>query len=363
MVAVVGLVAGAAVLRADDDDKAAKLPWNPFAEATAGDWTACKVRGLDGSVVAAATWTIAKVEGEKVTVQRVTTKEADGETESADFTFSTKEAPTIEKYLELHGPRGVRPKAAVERTKVETPCGEGEKLSFAFTASLKASVVVARTVKGTGLVSTSVDAGRGSSALETVGHGSKDKTIWGELPAKKAPLDAEAKKKIEVAREVLKALKVGCLMYETDHGFFPRRATAVDEKTLLLNDNAALYAALRNRRTVELGGGVNSPYIEWKPEAVGHAKGESATPLGADEAEQLGNADFQKKHGPSTKTALVLLDPWKNPWVYREWASVPAKLKENQKEAHDKNRFDVYSFGPNGKDEKGEGDDIASWSR
>lgn len=50
------------------------------------------------------------------------------------------------------------------------------------------------------------------------------------------------------------------------------------------------------------------------------------------------------------------LDAWGNPIQYQNNATDPPP-----KSLHNKNRFDIYSFGPNGKDEKGGGDDINNW--
>lgn len=50
-------------------------------------------------------------------------------------------------------------------------------------------------------------------------------------------------------------------------------------------------------------------------------------------------------------------DPWGHPWVYVNTTDGSAPEGWSQFEA-----YSVYSFGPNGKDEKGEGDDVASWT-
>jgi general secretion pathway protein G len=44
-----------------------------------------------------------------------------------------------------------------------------------------------------------------------------------------------------------------------------------------------------------------------------------------------------------------LLDPWGNPYVY------------TQPGTHNLRSYDLYSFGPNGTDEQGVGDDIHNW--
>ena len=85
--------------------------------------------------------------------------------------------------------------------------------------------------------------------------------------------------------------------------------------------------------------------------------------------------------------ALCFLDPWGNPYVYVEWASVPQPIKDSiagtdttgpvsfspnfggtggsavYLHPHDPSKFDIYSFGPNGVNEGGQGDDVTSWSQ
>ena len=53
-----------------------------------------------------------------------------------------------------------------------------------------------------------------------------------------------------------------------------------------------------------------------------------------------------------------VLDPWGHPFVY---------INNTDKSApkgwtpHRKNSFDLYSFGPDGKDDQGKGDDVHNW--
>lgn len=55
-----------------------------------------------------------------------------------------------------------------------------------------------------------------------------------------------------------------------------------------------------------------------------------------------------------------VVDPWDRPFVYRNnQANFPKN--QNDPDAHNKQGFDLYSFGPNGVDEKGEGDDVTNW--
>jgi hypothetical protein len=54
------------------------------------------------------------------------------------------------------------------------------------------------------------------------------------------------------------------------------------------------------------------------------------------------------------------VDPWGRPFVYRNnHENFPGN--QGDPDAHNKQRFDIYSFGPNGVDEKGAGDDVNNW--
>ena len=57
-----------------------------------------------------------------------------------------------------------------------------------------------------------------------------------------------------------------------------------------------------------------------------------------------------------------LLDSWGNPFVYRNHLKDWPKNKDD-KRAHNKQGADIYSFGPDGKDDGGEGDDIVNWKK
>jgi len=103
--------------------------------------------------------------------------------------------------------------------------------------------------------------------------------------------------------------------------------------------------------------------------------------IAPEDFDKLNDAAFQAANVPGTgaQQAFTLLDPWGNPYVYVEWASVPQNTKDAATQnitsntgvtggethalrPHDPSKFDIYSFGPNGINEGGEGDDIASWT-
>jgi prepilin-type N-terminal cleavage/methylation domain-containing protein len=212
---------------------------------------------------------------------------------------------------------------------------------------------------------------------------------------------ARRRTKVALAKNNIAPLKAALQMYETDTGKYPRRTYA--SGTAFANDITFVYAALRNRRTAAAGGGPNSPYLDWKPEQVGFADFSTVSdanfgnvtnnpgsdgfpridPVDPTIADQLNTMTYQASpYNPTGTKACTFLDPWGNPFVYREWASVPTATKDgfltsptsrssntggstnteaHPDRPHDVSKFDIYSFGPNGVNEWGEGDDVTSW--
>lgn len=227
---------------------------------------------------------------------------------------------------------------------------------------------------------------------------------------------AKTKTQVGVAKSQIKAIQAALSMYEGDHGKFPRHTarptgTAAPAATheCWNDDAAALYMALRNRPTVELGGGQNSPYLDWKAEATGiipranlavgytNADGSmssGAQPLPPDKIEEVNKATFQQLYKKTATQYLVLLDPWGNPYHYREWGSIRQSIKDaymNNPSAtrtitapaggvqsgsapipgpvtdnmHSPETYDIWSNGPNGVNEWGApgSDDVTSWGQ
>jgi prepilin-type N-terminal cleavage/methylation domain-containing protein len=220
---------------------------------------------------------------------------------------------------------------------------------------------------------------------------------------------------ITIASAHINAIKAALAAYETDMGRYPRLSpipTAVGGD--FPDDAPGLYAALRN--LPGRGGGPNSPYLQdWKIEDVGIYLRGVCTPEGAVKEDQMGqnsadafqfaarlsptDADamntmaFQDTHNPGIGGGdpLVLLDPWGNPYHYREWGSVRKSVKhgittdatdpipydegnpgdpvfvpppgEKTIRARSPETFDIWSNGPNGVNENGhpESDDVTSW--
>lgn len=225
---------------------------------------------------------------------------------------------------------------------------------------------------------------------------------------------AKTKTQIGVAKSQIKAIQAALSMYEGDHGRFPRHTarptgTGLSGSEPCWNDDApALYMALCNRPTQELGGGQNSPYLDWKPDAVGivqksnlafNASGgmsSNTVPVPPSDHEKIKTAPFQQQYKKTQSEHLVLLDPWGSPYHYREWGSIRQSLKDSfmnnpssgaQRQIvvppggvqsgqapitanpidgiHNPETYDIWSNGPNGVNEWGApgSDDVTSWGQ
>lgn len=219
-----------------------------------------------------------------------------------------------------------------------------------------------------------------------------------------------------VAKSQIQAIKSALAMYESDHGKFPRRlartgvaAGTASGTNAWADDAPALYIALRNKPTRALGGGQNSPYLEWKADAVGIVEvarfsdpqmhNNAVTAAGvekipANEVDRLNDPVYQQSFvPPGAPRNLAFLDPWGNPYHYREWRSCKQSEKDTaissggftrvpvappadaatgppvvggtiKDQIHAPDRYDIWSNGPNGVNEYGftGSDDVTSWS-
>lgn len=214
-----------------------------------------------------------------------------------------------------------------------------------------------------------------------------------------AVLKAREHAQVALARTQISHLKGALAMYLADTGHLPRRPGApVAGDSLFKNDIAYLYAALMNNRSLKVGGGPNSNYLDRTPEGIAHATAADIdnnafmsvnpadtrgalwlTPLPSDERDSVNDTSFQLGNLPGSASELVLVDPWGNPYVYREWASVPNAMKDGLTvkrsyqvlstggiettidRPHDPSGCDIFSIGPNGVLQYGADDDICSW--
>ncbi len=159
---------------ASGEDRKDLAPFDPFAEAAVGDWEVLLVKSGDKERYEE--WTVTLVEDEKVTVRLGSGADA------RDLTFSRKTAPSIGELfpgntfsgalLEVKWGAATLPLSGEEfrcqKARFRAPSGESKADGILY---------IAKTVKGAGVVSRSLDPGEKAGL---VGHGTKDKTIWGK---------------------------------------------------------------------------------------------------------------------------------------------------------------------------------------
>jgi hypothetical protein len=110
--------------------------------------------------------------------------------------------------------------------------------------------------------------------------------------------------------------------------------------------------------------------------------GEAVSP---DDYNNIDTTAFQDTYAPPAAKQICFTDPWGNPYVYNEWASIPTPVKDALANSvqissdlvgggtgggethilhpHDPSKFDIYCFGANGVNEGGDGDDVTSWAQ
>ncbi|TET34239.1 MAG: prepilin-type N-terminal cleavage/methylation domain-containing protein [Planctomycetota bacterium] len=122
------------------------------------------------------------------------------------------------------------------------------------------------------------------------------------------------------------------------------------------------------------------------------ASKESGAPYHIPPEKDIRNSDkdkipksFDNDRGVETKDAYEVVDPWGNPYVYvhhrdydtsgskkhkytyRAWDGKLVKIKPGRskvtKSFHNIMKYMIWSFGPDRKNDNGEGDDICNWSK
>lgn len=196
----------------------------------------------------------------------------------------------------------------------------------------------------------------------------------------------------------LRMLESALSMYDSDTRRLPRLAPRT-APGVFRDDGPALTAALHNAPLESLGGGPSTPYLRGtirlgivvdrtrlEPDTMGLDGALGVVALSEADMQRAATAEFQAAHGPRSTEPLVFIDPWGAPYHYREWASVPSAVTTPlaqdpvlragfalppgsgedppvQGPVADTpyGRFQLWSNGPNGINEFGAGDDIASW--
>ncbi|MBX3468803.1 MAG: prepilin-type N-terminal cleavage/methylation domain-containing protein [Planctomycetes bacterium] len=224
--------------------------------------------------------------------------------------------------------------------------------------------------------------------------------IVGLLFAFLLPALGQARKRSARARCWAEVERLGLALasYEADTRLLPRLAPR-SGPGLFFDDAPALCAALLHAPAASTGGGPGGPYVTWsiplgrvvdrsrlEPATMGTDGETGVVALGPADLQRARFADFQAQHGPRAAEPLVLLSPWGNPYHYREWASVPSATREALERDPParvgfslppgscddppvagpvldapRGRYQLWSNGPNGINEFGEGDDVASW--
>jgi hypothetical protein len=156
------------------EDRKDLAPFDPFAEAAVGDWEVLCVKSGDKERYEE--WTVTLVEDEKVTVRLGSGADA------RDLIFSRKTAPSLAELfpgntfsgapIEVKWGAATLPLSGEEfrcqKARFRAPSGESKTDGILY---------IAKTVKCAGVVSRSLDPGE---KAELVGHGTKDKTVWGK---------------------------------------------------------------------------------------------------------------------------------------------------------------------------------------
>lgn len=153
----------------------------------------------------------------------------------------------------------------------------------------------------------------------------------------KAAAEAQARTDIETIQTGLKA-------YESDTGTYPGWNVDPDPDT---NSFPDVFERLCGEKPPEGRGGRNAPYAELKIDKL--------VVEDPDEPSGWRTATKDERYEPDVEK--FYMDPWENPYVYREW---------NSKEAREdyminRDSFDLYSIGPNEIDQSKYGDVGEEW--
>jgi prepilin-type N-terminal cleavage/methylation domain-containing protein len=150
-----------------------------------------------------------------------------------------------------------------------------------------------------------------------------------------ALLQIRVKVKRDLAIAQIQALANGLASYHADRRRYPRLAPETGTHDAILVDDApALFEALMDRRQRYLVG--------WETSYVGlildRTRLDAAT-MGQDgvtgarllepgERQQLGQLTFRANHDARSTEPLVFMDPFGNPYHYREWDRIAKSVKQ-----------------------------------
>lgn len=179
--------------------------------------------------------------------------------------------------------------------------------------------------------------------------------LSGALAGRARAQDGSLRTRAQVAqaKSSIASLTMAVTSHYSKTGRFPGAGAgaAKDDPPMLFR---ALYVG-----DPKQGGDGTGELADWPTEDIGlwtgawKAAGEEYER--ADEPDVLGD--------PNEWKPMVFLDPWGRPFHYVEWESLPPAERKlgDRLVAGETQRYAIWSNGPNGENEWGEGDDIASW--
>jgi hypothetical protein len=202
-----GLLLGLTLLlpvRADDDDKSERMPFNPFETAQVGDWTLFDATWKGGDIPdrhGTLLWKIGNIENDRDVTVVVDQRQNDTNT-SAQYVFSKKENPPVEQFGRVFS--GVAFPGKVFDHKrhgdnfgVEGKSFQGWKVTFRSETDNdtngKYVLFFSRDVKASGTVICRYDGKDGSKVeIRVLGYGTKAGTDWGKsLDSPKKPTSSQ----------------------------------------------------------------------------------------------------------------------------------------------------------------------------
>ena len=130
------------------------------------------------------------------------------------------------------------------------------------------------------------------------------------------------------------ALTTALGSYHADNRRYPRRAplTGTPDE-LMVDDGPTLVAGVFDSRNPHLRGweskylGLITDLSRLSAATMGQDGNSGVRALNQSELQDIGQPSFRDAHGPESASPLVFLDPWGNPYHYREWASIATSVK------------------------------------
>lgn len=151
---------------------------------------------------------------------------------------------------------------------------------------------------------------------------------------------------VSIVKQDVSAMSNALDLYVQDESEYPGMSLKADSSR---NDFPLLFKALFGEKRPNGDGGRNAPYMRLDEKKVRVKDSDT------NELREASRAEIRDKH-----IDKYIVDPWNNPYVYRV-----NKGKKQESFMHNYNSADIYSIGPNDKDdtadENEKGDDLGNW--